>query len=89
MTCKVKILCAFCGKEILRYPSTVKERNFCSKECKDKHVSKTHQHPRGAEIVMQELSRCGQGACRFTQPKPISKNKPNASLFRILSMQKV
>lgn len=37
---KVKVECLWCGKEILRYPSQVKERNFCSKQCKDKHVTK-------------------------------------------------
>ncbi|WHX50537.1 HNH endonuclease signature motif containing protein [Paenibacillus woosongensis] len=37
---KIKVTCLWCGKEILRYPSQVKERNFCSKQCKDCHVTK-------------------------------------------------
>lgn len=37
---KVKVECLWCGKELLRYPSKVKARNFCSKQCKDCHVTK-------------------------------------------------
>ena len=37
---KVEVTCLWCGKKIYRYPSQVKERNFCSKQCKDTHVTK-------------------------------------------------
>lgn len=39
---KVLVRCGFCGTIAERYPSHVKPRNFCSKECKDRHVSKRH-----------------------------------------------
>ncbi len=39
---KVKIACDFCKAHFERYPSQVKERNFCSRDCKNKHVSKSH-----------------------------------------------
>jgi ribosomal protein L24E len=43
---KVEVVCLFCGKKILRYPSKVGKRNFCSRDCKNKHVSKKH-NPEG------------------------------------------
>lgn len=38
----IEIKCDFCNKAINRFPSQVKQRNFCSKECRDKHRSKKH-----------------------------------------------
>ena len=37
---KVILECDFCRKSILRYPSKVKGKNFCSKECMNKYASK-------------------------------------------------
>ena len=37
---KVAVTCEYCSEIMFRYPSHVKERNFCSKDCKDRHVSK-------------------------------------------------
>lgn len=39
---KVAIKCDFCGKELQRYPSKVKDKNFCSKECTDRYASKKY-----------------------------------------------
>lgn len=38
----MKVKCHWCGKEFDRWPSTVKERNFCSRECQGKFNSKKH-----------------------------------------------
>ncbi len=39
---KLKLACDFCGKLIFRYPSTIKEHNFCSRECLGKYSSKAY-----------------------------------------------
>lgn len=42
----MKIKCSLCGREIERWPSQVKDRNFCSRKCLGKFNSKTH-NPEG------------------------------------------
>ena len=43
---KVKVLCDFCGKEFLKYLSSVGDKKFCSKECVYKFKSKKY-NPEG------------------------------------------
>ena len=38
----ITVLCAYCFGEILKYPSEIKEHNFCSPECAAKHRSKKY-----------------------------------------------
>lgn len=39
---KVEIKCDYCGKLLRRYPSQVKEHNFCGRACVGKYSSKVH-----------------------------------------------
>lgn len=32
------VKCDWCGADLLRYPSTIKERNFCNRGCLKKHM---------------------------------------------------
>ncbi len=43
---KQRIFCDFCAKEIYRYPSQIKQRNFCNRSCGGKYASKAH-NPEG------------------------------------------
>ena len=43
---KVTVICDWCGREILRYPSQVKTHNFCGKACLSAYSSKA-QNPNG------------------------------------------
>lgn len=37
---KQQVKCDYCNVDLLRYPSQIKERNFCSRECLNSHRSK-------------------------------------------------
>lgn len=37
---KVRVRCDWCGTEILRYPSSIGKRVFCSSDCRSKFLSK-------------------------------------------------
>jgi len=45
---KIAVKCAYCGKEIYRYPSQLKAfpRSYCSQDCKAKYLSKKY-NPNG------------------------------------------
>ena len=43
---KVKIQCAWCKMEIFKYPSQIGKNSYCSKECRNKHLSREH-NPNG------------------------------------------
>lgn len=50
----IKKICRQCGKEIWTYPCLSKRKNFCSKECSNKHRS-------GPRVVYQyECAMCGK-----------------------------
>lgn len=49
MSKKVRITCDYCGNEFLRFPSAVKERNFCSRACERKDRSKRAKSPENQE----------------------------------------
>ena len=60
-----QLKCAWCGKDILRYPSQVGKRNFCSRKCRGLFSSKEHNPDHYAEMFdiekmsahMRELNR--------------------------------
>ena len=39
---KIKVLCDYCGAELLRYPSLIKPRNFSNRRCLGHYASKTN-----------------------------------------------
>lgn len=60
-----QLKCAWCGKDISRYPSQVGKRNFCSRKCRGLFSSKEHNPSHYAEMFdiekmsahMRELNR--------------------------------
>ena len=40
---KVKVECAYCGKQMQIYASAVRKRNYCNKECRDKQYAKVRE----------------------------------------------
>lgn len=58
---KVKVKCSWCGQEIERYPSRIKEnKNFyCCSECRSKNLSKKYnpekylKHPKLSELNLK------------------------------------
>lgn len=57
---KIKTTCAHCGKEMRLYPSFKTERNFCSRECFDKHPrarfnNKQSYHNNARRIAFENL----------------------------------
>lgn len=39
---KIKVICEWCGKEFLRYASSVRGKVFCNSDCSSKYKSKKH-----------------------------------------------
>ncbi len=73
MTKKETVRCSYCGKEMLRKPSTIFNNNFCNRKCKQAFQSQNghliNQHLK--DQVEKECSICGS---KFNVPRNREKS---------------
>lgn len=70
---KIIISCDWCGKEILRYPSQLKEHNFCSRVCMNSFSSKK-QNPEGYKY--RSFERNSIRFSRMNQEQNVTRMTP-------------
>lgn len=61
MITRRKIICEICGKEFERIPSEIREKNYCSKECRSKFMSKFMTGFKHTEETKERMRLSKQG----------------------------